>query len=77
MKLSDRKVNAKLLIRLGIETVSGVVRRGRLRRFGHAERKEPDDWVSACSENVKGRGPEAVVGQGRRGDSVLTKTWQS
>ena len=25
-----------------------VMRRGRLRWFGHVERKEKDDWVSAC-----------------------------
>ena len=51
MKLSDRKANAKLLIRLGIESVSGVVRRGKLRWFEHVERKEPDDWISACRSN--------------------------
>jgi hypothetical protein len=45
VKLSDRKANVELLSRLGIESVSDVVRRGRLRWFGY---KEPDDWVSAC-----------------------------
>ena len=44
LKLSDRKANAELLSRLGIESVSDVARRGRLRWFGHVERKEPDDW---------------------------------
>ena len=57
VKLSDRKANAELL---SIECVSDVVRRGRLRWFGHVERKESDDLVSACSsmvvESVKGRG---------------------
>ena len=48
VKLSDRKANAELLSWLGMETVSDVVRRGILRWYGHAERKEPDDWVSAC-----------------------------
>ena len=42
VKLSDRKANAELLSRLGIESVSAVVRRGRLRWFGHVECKEPD-----------------------------------
>ena len=28
--------------------VADVVRRGRLRWFGHLERKSVDDWVSAC-----------------------------
>ena len=29
-----------------------VVRRGRLRWFGHVERKSEDDWVSACRNVV-------------------------
>jgi len=40
------------MIRQGIEEVLDVVRRGRLRWFGHVERKEEDDWVSAC-KNIK------------------------
>ena len=48
MKLSDRKTSAALLSRLDIVSASDVVRRGILRWFGHVERKEPDDWVSAC-----------------------------
>jgi hypothetical protein len=58
--LSDRKASEELLSRLDIECVSVVVRRGRLRWFGHVERKQPDDWVSACRnivvESIKGRG---------------------
>jgi len=56
------EANTELLSRLSIESVSDVVRRrrGRLRWFGHVERKESDDLVSACSsmvvESVKGRG---------------------
>ena len=34
--------------RLGIKSVDRVVSRGRLRWFGHVERKEDDDWVSKC-----------------------------
>ena len=45
---------------LDIECVSVVVRCGRLRWFGHVERNQPDDRVSACRhivvESVKGRG---------------------
>ena len=47
----------ELLSRLGIESVSAVVRRGRLKLFGHVDR---NDWASACRsmvvESVKGRG---------------------
>ena len=35
-------------LRLGIEGVVEVMKRGRLKWFGHVERKEKDDWVSAC-----------------------------
>src|SRR5208282_1075644 len=63
VRLSDKMANAELLSRLDIECVSVVVRRGRLGWFGHVERKQPDDWVSACRhivvENVKG------IGRGR------------
>src|SRR5208282_4890964 len=60
VRLSDKKASAELLSRLDIECVSVVVRRCRLRWFGHMERKQPDDWMSACRhivvESVKGRG---------------------
>ena len=78
VRLSDKKASAELLCRLDIESVSVVVRCGRLRWFGHVERKQPDDWVSACRhivvESVKGR---AVVDQVIYDDIVLMKTWQS
>ena len=33
---------------LGVQSVADVVRRGRLRWFGHLEQRSVDDWVSAC-----------------------------
>jgi len=60
VSLKDRKTNEELLGRLGIECVSEVVRHGRLRWFGHVERKSDADWVKTCRElqveGVKGRG---------------------
>src|SRR2546425_4370066 len=44
--LKDRRPSEELRLGLGIEGVEEVVRRGRLRWFGHVERKEADDWVS-------------------------------
>ena len=44
-----------------------VVRRGRLRWFGHVERKSGDDWVSACRNVV-------VAGVRRAGRD--RKTWR-
>ena len=63
VKLSDRKANAELL------SVLDVVRRGRLRWFGHVERKQPDDEVSACRHTVV----ESVKGRGR---GRPRKTWR-
>ena len=33
---------------LGVQSVEDVMRRSRLRWFGHLERRSVDDWVSAC-----------------------------
>src|SRR6059036_2668160 len=44
--LKDRRPREELRRKLDIEGVEGVVRRGRLRWFGHVERKEADDWIS-------------------------------
>ena len=49
--------------RLGIEGVVEVMRRGRLRWFGHVERKADGDWVSAC-RNFEVRAAEVGADQG-------------
>jgi hypothetical protein len=65
--LKDRKPSEELLERLGIECVSVIVRRGRLRWFGHVERMDAENWVSACRlMNV----------EGPRGRGRGRKTWQ-
>jgi len=63
--LKDRKSNQELLDRLGVDDVQSVVRRSRLRWFGHVERKSQDDWVSSCRE---------IVVAGKRGRGK--KTWK-
>ena len=55
--------------RLGIEGVVEVMRRGRLRWFGHVERKGVDDWVSAC------RNLEVVGSRGRGRPRVTWRAW--
>ena len=57
--LRDKVPTVELRRRLGIEAVVEVMRRGRLRWFGHVEGKEKDDWVSAC------RNLEAAVSRDR------------
>src|SRR5437867_9559122 len=64
--LKDRRSSEELRIGVGIEGVEEVVRYGRLRWFGHVERKEADDWVSKC-RNLK------VVGGVKKGGG--RKTW--
>ena len=49
VSLKDRRRSEDLCNLLGtINCVANVVRRVRLRWFGHLERKSVDDWVSAC-----------------------------
>ena len=57
--LRDKVQTVELRRRFGIEGVLAM-RRGRLRWFGHVERKEVDNLVSACRNlevaGSKGRG---------------------
>ena len=64
MSLKDRKRSVDLYSLLGVQSVAGVVRRSRLRWFGHVERKSEDDWVSAC-RNVVVAGVRGA-GRGRK-----------
>ena len=65
--LKERKCSEELLDRLGIESIAEVVRRGRLRWFGHVERMSADSWVSACRE---------ITIEGSRGRGRGRKTWR-
>ena len=66
VSLKDRRRSEDLCNLLGINCVADVVRRGRLRWFGHLERKSVDDWVSACRglvvEGARGRGRSRRLG---------------
>src|SRR2546425_9890818 len=64
--LKDSRTREELKQGLGIESVDRVVSRGRLRWYGHVERKNVDDWVSKC-RNLE------VVGGIRKGRGK--KTW--
>ena len=48
--LKNRITSEELRNRLSIEAVTEIVRRGRLRWFGHVERKADDDWVKKCTK---------------------------
>ena len=57
----DKVPTAELMRRLGTVRVLEVLRRDRLRRFGHVERKATDDWASGCGNIEVARG-----GRGRQ-----------
>jgi len=65
--LRDRKSSEELRKRLGIVSVSSMMSRRRLRWFGHIERKNANDWVSACRE---------LEVTGERGRGRGRKTWK-
>ena len=50
--LRDRCKSEELRKRLDIEDVVDVVRKSRLRWFGHLERKDVRDWTSVCRNIV-------------------------
>ena len=58
---------------LGIDSVSYVFRRNRLRWFGHVERKNDGDWVKAC-QKLEVAGGEVEAGVRRCGENMLRRT---
>ena len=65
--LKNRITSEELRNRLSIEAVTEIVRCGRLRWFGHVERKADDAWVTKCTKvEVVGK-----VGKGRGRKSWL------
>ena len=59
VKLNERKKSGELL---GLEPVSLMIKKSRLRWFGHVERKDDHDWVKRCItweiEGIRQRTPE-------------------
>ncbi|XP_065323137.1 uncharacterized protein LOC135930284 [Gordionus sp. m RMFG-2023] len=49
VSLRERKTSKELRARLGIEMIGMVLRRNRLRWYGHVERMTRDDWVKRCT----------------------------
>ena len=46
--LKDNKKNTEVRGLLGLDPVSLTIKRGRLRWFGHVERKDDADWLKGC-----------------------------
>ena len=68
VSLADRLSSEELRRRVGVEGIGTLLRRHRLRWFGHVERKEDTNWVKRCTNLTVG-GP-TPIGRPR-------KTWQS
>ena len=67
VSLMDRKCSVDLYSLLGVQSVADVVRRDRLRWFGHLECRSVDDSVSACRK---------VEVAGARCKGRKRKTWK-
>ena len=67
ISFSDRKSSQEIVSWLGIDSVSILVKSGRSRWFGHVERKNKEDWVSACRDmkvdgmSSRGRGKKTWI----------------
>ena len=50
--------SSKLRSAVGVEAIGDVIRRRRLRWYGHVQRKGDADWVKGCTMmSVKGTAP--------------------
>ena len=60
VKLNERKKSEELNELLGLQAVSLMIKRSRLRWFRHVERKDDNDWVKRCItwevEGIRKRG---------------------
>jgi len=58
--LNERKRNEELRELLGLEPVSLMIKKSRLRWFGHVEQRYDNDWVKRCItwevEGIRQRG---------------------
>src|SRR5260221_4405078 len=60
VSLRDKITSVMLTERMGVEAIGVMVKRNRLRWFGHVKRKDDCDWVKGCTvlevEGPKPRG---------------------
>ena len=68
MTLRNGKTSEEIRNRPGIVSMFDLVHQGKLRWSGHVERKDADDWVSACRSM-------AVLEE--RGRGRCRKTWKA
>ena len=74
VKLNERKKTEELRELLGFEPVSLMIKKSRLRCFGHVKRKDDNDWVKRCiTWEVELDREDA---RKRPGGIVLRMTWK-
>ena len=75
VKLNERKKSEELRELLGLEPVSLMIKKSKLRWFGHVERKDDNDWVKCC---ITGKLKELAREDARKrpGGIVLRMTWK-
>ena len=57
MSLKDKQYSSHLRGKLGLHDIREVVRKKRLRWYGHVERCGEENWVSRCrTHEVQGKG---------------------
>ena len=75
VKLNERKKNEELKELLGLEPVSLMIKKSRLRWFGHVERKDDNDLVKCCTtwevEGISRQDARKIPG-----GIVLRMTWK-
>ena len=72
VKWEDRVSNDEILGRVGLEKLEYVLRRNRLRWFGHVERSEPENQLRSMEKE----GNDDIKAKGRpRMTSLYTNIW--
>lgn len=74
--LQDKVPPAELRDRLGIESISTVLQRNRLRCFGHVQKKLDDVWTKKCIQSPKWSGPNCKGRPKVTWMEVINRDWK-
>lgn len=62
VSLKEKKRSSDIREKMGVEAIDVVMRRNRLRWFGHVERRDDDEWLKKCTKmevpGIRPRGPK-------------------
>ena len=68
VSLKDNMRSEEIRRHAGVENIHAVMRRNRLRWYGHVQRKDDDDWVKSCMN---------IAFDGRRSVGRPMTTWET